>query len=271
MPLRAIKPIELPPGAVRAVDFGVKPKVLWVAPTDLYVDDEYQRDLNRRSIKLIIKICAGFAWAKVDPPVCVREGKKLHCIDGQHTAIAASTLGIPKMLVIEVVAAAGPERAEAFVSHNRDHLTMTQLDVYRAQLGGKNPDAVRVARVCGDAGVRLKTISYVVQPKVGDSAAITAISKLVAKRGPGDAGAVLSALVRAGRAPVSSAEIVAAEEFVHGDDQATATQLYQVAKALGPEGLLKCYGRATTERISAKIAILDAYRRLLARKRKGAS
>lgn len=269
MTLRPIKAVTLPPNAKRATEFGERPKPLWISPTSLFVDDEYQRDLNRRSMALIAKIVAGFAWSKIDPPVVVRERGKLHVIDGQHTAIAAATLGVPKILVVEVVAASGFERADAFVSHNRDHLVMTSIDVYRAQLGGKHPDAVRIARVCTDAGVRIKVISHAVVPKLGDSAAISVITRIVAKRGPAQATRVLEALVKAGRAPVSSAEIVAADEFVCGADGEPKSTLLALARELGPDGLIKCHARATTERISTKVAILDAYRRL-ARKRKAA-
>lgn len=266
--LRRITPIALPADVERSADYGEKPKLLWVAPTSLLVDDTYQRDLNVRSIRLITRVVSRFKWRRTKPPICVRVGKGLHIVDGQHTAIAAATLGIPKILVFLVDASDELERADSFVSHNQDRLTMAPLDVYRAKVGAKDPDAVRIQRVCSDAGVRLKVISHVVQPKVGDSAAIAAIGKLTARRGPAIAAKVLSILVRAGRAPVSSAEIAAIEEYFCGEGVGiTEAAMVAICKELGADGLLKCQARASTDRISTKVAILDEYRRL-AKKRK---
>lgn len=268
--LRPIQPLVLPADSPRADDFGAKPSMIWVAPTSLMVDDTYQRDLNVRSIRLITRMVERFKWRRTKPPIVVRVGGKLHVVDGQHTAIAAATLKIPKILVFLVEAADELERADSFVSHNQDRLTMAPLDVYRAKLGAKDADAVRIQRVCGEAGIRLKVISYIVQPKVGDSAAISAIGKLITKRGPSDAARVLSILVRAGRAPVSSAEITAIDEFFYVEGGGTSeTQMLAVCKELGADGLLKCQARSTTDRISTKTAILDEYRRIL-RKRKAA-
>jgi hypothetical protein len=153
---------------------------------------------------------------------------------------------------------------------NQDRLTMGSIDVYRAKLGAQDPDAVRIQRVCGEAGVKLKVISHVVQPKAGDCAAISTIGKLTAKRGPTVAAKLLSILVRAGRAPVSTGEIAAIEQFFcdEGGGISEAAML-AVCKELGAEGLLKCQARATTDRISTRAAILDEYRRI-ARKRKAA-
>jgi len=147
---------------------------------------------------------------------------------------------------------------------------MQSIDVYRAKLGAKDPDAVRIQRVCGEAGIRIKTISKVLQPKVGDSAAISVVGKLVSKRGPTVAAKLLGILVRAGRAPVTAAEIAAIEEFFCDEGAGISeTAMLGVCKDLGEDGLLKCRTRSTEERMSIRAAILDEYRRL-ARKRKAA-
>jgi len=269
MSLRPVKSVELPPGAKRALltDFGEPPERVWVDPTELLIDDVYQRDLNRRSMALIATMVEGWKWRRMKTPDCVRVGGKLHVIDGQHTAIAAATLGIKKIPVDVVDAKTELERADSFVSYNKNRLTMSALDIYRAQVGGRDPVAMKIDRVCKAAGVRLKVIHFLIQPKVGDTAAISAIRKLVVKRGEELAGKVLGALVKAGRAPVSAAEITAAEEFYFAGEGVSATALAAIARELGQEGLLKCQARATTERISTKTAIVDKYREL-AKKRK---
>ncbi len=268
--LRHIQPLTLPADAPRSDDVGAKPKMLWVSPTSLLVDDAYQRDLNRRSISLITRMVARFKWRRTKPLVVVRVGKGLHVVDGQHTAIAAATLGIQRILVFLVEAAGENERADSFVSHNQDRLTMASLDVYRAKLGAQDPDALRIQRVCGEAGVKLKVISHVVQPKAGDCAAISSVGKIIAKQGPTVAAKLLSILVRAGRAPVSTAEISAIEQFFCGEAEGISeAAMLAVCKELGADGLLRCQARATTDRISTRAAILVEYHRL-ARKRKAA-
>lgn len=267
--LRPVRPLALPPDAIRAKDFGDLPKRVFVNPTDLMVDDAYQRDLNRRSFKLIAKIVAGFKWSKLKTPTCISQGGKLHVIDGQHTAIAAATLGIKKMAVDLVTVASLEERSEAFVAHNRDRLAMTALDIYRAQLGGRQPDAVRIDRVCRDAGIRLKVISHMIEPKVGDCASIATIRDVIKRRGPGDAGKVLGVLIAAARAPLSTAEITAVDQLF-GDGFSVA-ELTRAAKEIGPAGVLRCQAKATTERISIRMALVEAYERTIGRKIKKAA
>jgi hypothetical protein len=269
MSLRPVKAIELPPGLVRAAltDFGAPPERVWIDPVELLIDDVYQRDLNRRSMKLIEGMVKNWKWRRMKTPDCVRVGGKLHVIDGQHTAIAAATLGIKKIPVDVVDAKTELERADSFVSYNQNRLTISALDIYRAQVGGGEPVAMKIEKVCKEAGIRLKVIHFLIKPKVGDSAAISAIRKLVVKRDVDLATNILGALVKAGRAPVSAAEITAAEEFYFEGTGTSATDLAAVASELGPEDLLKCQARATTERISTKTAIIDAYRKIKAKRK----
>lgn len=151
--LRAAKPI--PPPApkqeqssadiryIEAVEFKGKlqpirsaaPKLRMADPTVLRVEPSYQRDLSRKSHKLIQNIIAGWDWAKFKPPVCAQTAGGLFVIDGQHTAIAAATHPEIREIPILIVEAAEIERrAEAFVSHNRDRVAMTQAQIFHGEI-----------------------------------------------------------------------------------------------------------------------------------------
>src|SRR4051812_39902397 len=76
-----------------------------VDPTRLYVDDQYQRALSRKSHALIRKIVANWDWGRFKPPVVAEEEYGFDVIDGQHTAIAAASHpGITKIPVMIIEA-----------------------------------------------------------------------------------------------------------------------------------------------------------------------
>ena len=80
-------------------------------PADLCVDASYQRDISRRSLKLIEKLVAEWDWRRYNVPVVTRVGNAWHIIDGQHTAIAALThggIGEIDVLVVEAESGRGP-------------------------------------------------------------------------------------------------------------------------------------------------------------------
>lgn len=101
-PFGGILPKELP-----QLKLGQDPEIRWVNPASLMVDESYQRDLTERSVRLIRNIILNFAWRKYKCPIVVEVGpnKELHCIDGQHTAIAAVTLRLPAIPIFIVEAA----------------------------------------------------------------------------------------------------------------------------------------------------------------------
>lgn len=139
--LRAIKPLEIPGLKPAKVD-GERPSLKWVAPTSLLVDATYQRDLSERSIRLIRRMIENCAWNRMKPPIVVQVGPAtFHIVDGQHTAIAAASLGITEVPVFVVKANQVDERARAFVGHNSDRIVVSSFDIYRALLAAGDPDA----------------------------------------------------------------------------------------------------------------------------------
>jgi hypothetical protein len=247
--LRPIKPLSFPDLKPAAFD-GEKPSLKWVSPTSLLVDATYQRDLSERSIRLIRRMIENFAWNRLKPPIVVQAGPaSLHIVDGQHTAIVAASLGIPQIPVFIVQAETVDERARAFVGHNSDRVVVSPFDIYRALLASGDPDAVDVDNVCRRAGVRIRYISPSSAIAEGDTAAIGLIRALVRRRGVILSRKVLQCLVKAKRAPISAAEILAAENIVCVERKDVELETLAIAIRIdGTDGLNKAHAKAKADR-----------------------
>jgi hypothetical protein len=259
--LRPVEPLPHPEGiGGKLRDLGKRPELRWVKPTTLLVDDNYQRDLGKRSYSLIRGMMQNFAWRKMKPPIVVEVAGGLHCVDGQHTAIAAASLGIEEIPVFIVGGETLSERADSFVAHNRDRIVMAPLDVYRAKIAAGDPDALDCARVCRLAGVRIRQIQPAGRNLVGDTGAVGTIQRLVKRRGVSKSRELLSAFVLAGRGPITPAEIDAAEALMMvSRPTATAEQLAKIVKAIGDHGVVEARMRSMTEKKPHKFILLQSY------------
>jgi hypothetical protein len=259
--LRPVEPLPIAEAMVkRQLNLGKRPELRWVAPTSLLVDDNYQRDLGKRSYSLIRGMMQSFAWRKMKPPIVVEVSGGLHCVDGQHTAIAAASIGIKEIPVFIVDGQTLSERADSFVAHNRDRIVMAPLDVYRAKIAAGDPDALDCARVCKLAGVRIRQIQPAGKILVGDTGAVGTIQRLVKRRGITSSKELLSAFVLAGRAPITPAEIDAAEALMAvSRPGTTAEQLARIVKAIGDHGVIEAKMRAMTEKKPHKVVLLQKY------------
>jgi hypothetical protein len=261
-PIRTMR--ELIPGELPSLDLGQTPILRWAPPESLLVDDAYQRDLGDRSRRLIRKLVTNFAWRKMKPPIVVEVEGGLHCVDGQHTAIAAATLKIPEIPVFIIGAATLIERAEAFVAHNKDRIVMTPMDVYRARLAAGDPDALDVRNVCERAGVTLKLINPQSKVMIGDCASVSKISALVKRQGPQKARMVLEALVAGGRAPIGSAEIEAVEAaMVLVRPATTIAEMAGAIRAVSDHGVVEAKMEAALDGKPHKHMLFQAYMKVL--------
>lgn len=246
--LRRIEPIALPPSHPRAVVGGKRPSLRWIAPTELLVDATYQRDLSRASLRLIRGMVERFAWARMKPPVVVEaKGGGYHIIDGQHTAIAAATIGLPQVPIFVVEADALDERARAFVGHNTDRITVSPIAIWNALKAAGDPDALDVANVCKRAGVRIRVLNQSVVPAQGDTMAIGRVRGLIKKRGVIASRRVLECLVKARCAPLFQEQILAAEYLIC-ELKADPAELTQAVRTDGDRGLAAARGKARAER-----------------------
>lgn len=204
------------------------PLVEWMLPSDLLVDEQYQRGLSPKSLDLIRRIVHGWDWRRFKPPIVAWTEAGFEVIDGQHTAIAAATHPtIEKIPVLVVEAAQVTDRAHAFVGHNKDRLNVSAMQLHHAMVAAGDEEAATVEQVCSRAGVNLVRSAYGGYAwKAGDTVAVEAIRKLVQVRGALAARQVLEALVRAGCAPVTAAQIKAADFLLTTDQYADQLEPY---------------------------------------------
>jgi hypothetical protein len=285
---RPIQPISLAAGPTSPevvpamLDGNPPPTIEWVAPSSLFVEDAYQRQLSRNSLTLIRKIVAGWNWAHVKPPIVARlteaglrekaQGalsKHSPCyavIDGQHTAIAAVTHGgIARLPVVVVTLPDEDLRARAFIAHNRDRLHLTPMQMHYAALAAGDEAARAVNAACLLAGVHICRV----QPaawKPGDTVAVAAIAALVKSSGAEAAAGVLEILAEARRAPIAADEIKAVHALLHDEARpCAATELAAVVKSDTREVWQRLAGPIAQERkVPLWRALADLWRSQLA-------
>ena len=199
-----------------------EPKFERADPATLLVDEQYQRNLSERSVRLIRKIVAHWDWRTFMPPVVVRTNSGMHVIDGQHTAIAAATHPAIKTIPVMVVKADDvADRARAFLGRNRDRITVTPNQLHYAAVAAGDDDAVTIDQVCKRAGIRiLKQPPGAGAFKRGETLAVGTIAALVYRRGAMRARQILEVIGNAKLAPVHAALIKAVEELLTNKDYA---------------------------------------------------
>lgn len=258
--LRRIEPLVIPD--LVTPDLGEVPELVWVAPTDLWVDGAYQRDLTARSTKLLKKTIREFAWSRMKPPIGSRVDGAVHLIDGQHTAIAAATLKIPAIPVFVVAAEALHQRARSFVAHNTDRVAVSPLAVYRALVAAGDPEAIVCDAVIKKAGVRFRALNQLVEVKVGDCSSFSAVQNLVKTHGPMRARMVLETLVKAERAPISGHDLRAVTQLLWLDaDRVDPQILADVIRRDGENGMLAAQMRARQASMVIWRVLVERWRR----------
>lgn len=219
---------------------GPAPRFTLVSPTDLLVDESYQRDLSRQSVELIRRIVSSWRWRAFKPPIVVSTEDGLHVIDGQHTAIAAATHPeIREIPVLIVEAVDQQSRAESFVRHNRDRLQITGVQMHHAMVAAGDETALTIERVCQRAGARV--VRYATQGDrwlVGDTMAVEALRGLVHRRHAKGAREILQVCVEARMAPVTAAFLKAVEAMLFAPEYAgavLAADITTTIRAMGPQ------------------------------------
>lgn len=272
--LRAIRPLNLA-GLVPGEAATGAPEFREVYPSELVVDEAYQRNLSERSINLIRRIVAKWDWRRFKPPVVAVTDEGLEVIDGQHTAIAACTHpGVEKIPVMVVDAASQAARADAFIGHNRDRLGMTPMQIHYAALAAGDEDAQTIDQVCGRAAVRiLRATPGNGVWLAGETVAVTAIGALVSRRGALKARVVLHALSEARLAPISTSQIKAAELVLYGKEygDVEAADLSSAILSLGSAADQEARVFAAAHRVPIWQALGAIYYRRATRGRRRAS
>ena len=267
--MRPIRPVDL--DGVEPADLAAQVAPVWelVAPTELLVDESYQRDLSPKSLALIRRIASGWDWRKFKAPICARVDGRLHVLDGQHTAAgAASHGGVPLIPVLVVIAPEAVDRARAFISHATDRLPTTITQVHHAAVLAGDEDALTIDRVCHAAGVDLVAFppprsAY----RPGQTVALNAIRRVVDKRGAMRARQVLEVLAKADLAPISADHIRAAEALLCDPDlsgEVDAERITAGMRALAAKGYVEAKTLAATKNLvlwRAMVAVILKARR----------
>lgn len=238
MSIRPIMPIEFD-DLVPRIPTTARPRFEHVDPRSLFVDESYQRSISERGRRQIRKIIGEFCWTRYKPPICsysITEGKTvLLVIDGQHTAIAASSN--PNVQTIPVMIVDAPEttaQAAAFVGQNTDRIAVSSLHLFQASLIAGDEDALTVDQVCQRAGVRiLKSPPGTSKYGPGETTAIVTIERLVRQHTAPAARRILEVLAKADLAPITGHHIRAAEFLMCDKDHRSRFEPEDLSKAIG--------------------------------------
>lgn len=244
----------------------------WVDPSDLFVDETYQRNLSRRSMELIRQIVGNWDWRRFKPPIVAETSAGLEIIDGQHTAIAAAThTQISEIPVLLVKAEERPTRAGAFIGHNRDRISITSTQMYFAALAANDEDAETVQQVCARANITvLKHPPAGAEFRPGETMAVAAIARLIARRGVIKARLVLETVRAAELAPVSAAAIRATELLLFDPEFSGRIESGEITMTLAATGDL-AGSEAKLLGATQKMPYWRAYAAIIFRRRRQAA
>lgn len=264
--LRKIEPMSFP-AVTKATVEGARPKLKWVNPTDLLVDGTYQRGLSKGSVRLIRELVQTFSWSQMKPPITVEVAGGLHVVDGQHTAIAAATVGLDSIPIFIIDAPMLVDRAKAFIGHNRNRVAISRLQILNAMIAAGDEDALDVQRVCQRAGVRLREsagIKGVWRP--GDTASISTVQRLIARSGVISARRSLEVCAKAKLAPIGEAHMLAVESLLK--DGVSADELTAVLRVDGETVVGRAASIAKAKQQSVWRAVADLLRRRVGKESK---
>lgn len=151
---KSIIPQGLPPLILDPIDCGdpgPQAQIAWRTKGELYVDDQYQRDLNsKRSQGLIDVIARKFQWKKFGILQTTLQGA---VVDGQHRHAGAMRRPDIKQVPCMVWDIPPKEAALMFVGLNRDRVNITHQAVFKAELKAGDPVAVAIKKMCDEVGV----------------------------------------------------------------------------------------------------------------------
>ena len=161
---------------------GRQPTFAWLAVSELYVDDTYQRDIGQNGLANVQQIGANFRWSCFSPLVVNRRGKNSYVIiDGQHRATAAKSIGLSTVPCF-IIECDRTEEARAFAAINGNITQLKGLQVYFAELAAGDETAKILQRVCKAASVIVPRKSCPLTP--GVTLAIGALKRNVKNHGP---------------------------------------------------------------------------------------
>lgn len=139
---------------------GNLPVLQYLQPGQLKVDPTYQRSIeNGQSQNLIAKIAREWNWDLCQVLVVSRRGEEgMFVVDGQHRLQAAKLRSdIAQLPCVVATYASAQEEAAVFAKLNRQRTPLKPIDIFRAAVAGKDPEACRTMSLLSQAGLTLAT------------------------------------------------------------------------------------------------------------------
>lgn len=141
---------------------GHPPRLEYVSISQIYVDNNYQRELDDKRVK---KLAAVFDWRKFGAISLVENGlNKFACVDGQHRLEAATRLGIDRVPASITSTRGIQEEASVFLALNRDRKNVSPVERYWAGLAAEDPLTLRAQKVLTDAGCEVAPAPGIKRP-----------------------------------------------------------------------------------------------------------
>lgn len=240
------------------------PTPLSVRPEECWIDRKYQRNLSRRSMKLIYDIVTNWDWTKFKPPVLTRdnEGRYL-VIDGQHTLIAAATHpDIAKVPAMFTPLSETKSQAESFIGHNTARIPVQPLDLFHARITAEEDLAVTANKVLNDYGIQVvRSVQGRGQVwQINQTVATGAVLRILSKHGLPKFVSIVEFVSKCGFSPVRADHWRFAENLLIGPDRQntyTPQMMIEVIKASSDNDALTEASRI------AKSMEIENYRGLL--------
>lgn len=195
------------------------PDIRMIDPSLLFVDEKYQRNVSKRSLKLVKKIIKEWSWSAFKPPIVTEyEDGNLYVLDGQHTSIAAATHPYINQIPVFVVKTfEEKERADAFIRHNVDRTQVTDIQLFKARLEAGEDDATSINMALQRAGVTLTQNVNQNRGQVGELSCLKTLEVVYNKRGLMRLRQILDICVAAKLSPIHAHYIVALDNLLHDE------------------------------------------------------
>jgi hypothetical protein len=222
------------------------PGVINVKPEECWVDREYQRNLSRKSRKLIYEMVSGWDWAKFKAPVLTRdEAGRYLIIDGQHTAIGAAThpdiKTIPAMFIPMTDVS---DQARSFIGHNTARVPVASLDLWHARITAGDELATQANDVLNEFGI---SVVRAVQGsnqiwKTNQTVATAVVTKILSKHGLPKFRKVVEFVAACGFSPIKADHWRFAEALLlsaeNNNSMFTPSMMLEVVRASNPTDAL---------------------------------
>ncbi|WP_295169740.1 DUF6551 family protein [uncultured Brevundimonas sp.] len=220
---------------------GPAPEIQFLEPRQLVVNDDYQRELSRSSLRQIKNMAEGWDWSSFKAPNVARtdDPEIFEVVDGQHTAIAAATNGnIPFLPCLVMDADTLAAKAKGFIGINTNRLALTPVAIYTARVAAQEDEAIAVECAMSEAKVCLLALPPSNgQYMVGDTQAIGTMLTIAKSRGQDRLTLLLKIAVAARAAPVSSGLLKALDIAVPLEMNPEVTN--RISTILGGQGVAR--------------------------------